>query len=83
MISKSYLLLLTKESQKPLYATRYMLDELGNLKSEGQGIQDFGTMLSIGLGQSQYFTLILQTLQQLKDLYGEVIKNKNRIAAHM
>lgn len=40
---------LTKESQKPLYATRYMLDELGNLKSEGQGIQDFGTMLSIGL----------------------------------
>lgn len=41
-----------------------MLDELGNLQSEGHGIQNFATMLSIGLGQEQQFTLILQTLQQ-------------------
>ena len=54
----------TKSNQKPLYKTRYMLDELGNLQSEGHGISGFETMLSIGLGQDQQFTLILQTLQQ-------------------
>lgn len=61
----------TKESQKPLYATQFMLDELGNLQSDGHGIDSFGTMLSIGLGQSQFFTIILQTLQQLRDVYGQ------------
>ena len=64
---------LTKENQKPLYKTRYMLDELGNLQSEGHGIPGFQTMLSIGLGQDQQFTLILQTLQQLRDVYGESV----------
>lgn len=58
---KSYL---AKSNQKPLYKTRFMLDELGNLQSEGHGIANFQTMLSIGLGQDQQFTLILQTLQQ-------------------
>ena len=61
--SQSYM---TKENQKPLYATRYMLDELGNLQNEGHGISGLSTMLSIGLGQDQRFTLILQTLQQLR-----------------
>ena len=41
---------MTKSNQKPLYKTRYMLDELGNLQSEGHGISGFETMLSIGLG---------------------------------
>ena len=50
-----------------------MLDELGNLQSEGHGIQGLQTDLSIGLGQDQQFTLILQTLQQLKDIYGESV----------
>ena len=63
----------TKENQKPLYKTRYMLDELGNLQSEGTGIAGFETMLSIGLGQGQEFTLILQTLQQLRDVYGDSV----------
>ncbi|KQU35749.1 type IV secretory system conjugative DNA transfer family protein [Rhodococcus sp. Leaf233] len=67
---KSYM---TKSTQKPLYKTRYMLDELGNLQSEGHGIAGFETMLSIGLGQEQQFTLILQTLQQLRDVYGESV----------
>ena len=67
---KSYM---TKSSQKPLYKTRFMLDELGNLQSEGHGISGFETMLSIGLGQEQQFTLILQTLQQLRDVYGESV----------
>lgn len=67
---KSYM---TKEDQKPLYKTRFMLDELGNLQSEGHGISGFETMLSIGLGQEQQFTLILQTLQQLRDVYGESV----------
>ena len=34
----------------------FMLDELGNLQSEGHGISSFQTMLSIGLG---YILLIL------------------------
>ena len=38
----------TKDNQKPLYKTRYMLDELGNLQSDGHGIAGFQTMLSIG-----------------------------------
>ena len=46
----------TKENQKPLYKTRYMLDELGNLQSDGHGIAGFQTMLSIGLGQDQQFS---------------------------
>lgn len=44
-----------------------------NLQSEGHGIAGFETMLSIGLGQEQQFTLILQTLQQLRDVYGESV----------
>lgn len=74
---------MTKSNQKPLYKTRYMLDELGNLQSEGHGISGFETMLSIGLGQEQQFTLILQTLQQLKDVYGVMILSTDRVAAHM
>lgn len=69
-VDQSYM---TKENQKPLYKTRYMLDELGNLQSEGHGISGFETMLSIGLGQEQQYTLILQTLQQLKDVYGDSV----------
>lgn len=64
---------MTKSNQKPLYKTRFMLDELGNLQSEGHGINGFETMLSIGLGQEQQFTLILQTLQQLRDVYGDSV----------
>ncbi|MFC4048385.1 type IV secretory system conjugative DNA transfer family protein [Actinomadura syzygii] len=64
---------MTKNNQKPLYRTRFMLDELGNLQSEGNGISGLETMLSIGLGQEQQFTLILQTLQQLRDVYGESV----------
>ena len=64
---------LTKANQKPLYKTRYMLDEVGNLQSDGAGIDGLQTMLSIGLGQDQYFTLILQTVQQLRELYGEAV----------
>ena len=64
---------MTKADQKPLYKTRFMLDELGNLQSEGHGIANFQTMLSIGLGQEQQFTLILQTLQQLRDVYGDSV----------
>lgn len=33
-----------------------MLDELGNLQSEGHGIQGLQTDLSIGLGQEQQFS---------------------------
>lgn len=46
---------------------------LGNLQSEGHGINSFATLLSIGLGQEQQFTIILQTLQQLRDVYGDSV----------
>ena len=69
-VDQSYM---SKDNQKPLYRTRYMLDELGNLQSGEHGIDGFETMLSIGLGQEQQFTLILQTLQQLRDVYGESV----------
>lgn len=69
-VGKSYL---TLPSQKPFYKTNYMLDEVGNLRSQGKGIPELQTKESIGLGQSQRFTLILQTLQQLKDVYGDSV----------
>lgn len=45
---------ITKDSQKPLRKTRYMLDELGNLQSDGHGISGFQTMLSIGCPSPAY-----------------------------
>lgn len=57
---KSYM---TKSNQKPLYKTRFMLDELGNLQSEGHGISGFQTMLSIGLGQEQQFSATCCTMK--------------------
>lgn len=64
---------MTKSNQKPLYKTKYILDEFGNLQSEGKGIPFLQTKESIGLGQEQQYTLILQTLQQLRDVYGDSI----------
>ena len=46
---------------------------LGNLQSDGHGIDGLETMLSIGLGQDQQFTLILQTLAQLTSVYGDSV----------
>lgn len=47
-VGESYL---TKESGKPMYKTRSVLDELGNMQFNGNGIPAFQTKLSIGLGQ--------------------------------
>lgn len=69
-VDKSYL---TLANQQPFFKTKYMLDEVGNLSSDGSGIPDIQTKESIGLAQGQQFTLILQTLQQLKDVYGDSI----------
>ena len=33
-----------------------MLDEFGNLQSDGHGISGFETLVSIGLGQEQQFS---------------------------
>lgn len=65
---------MTLPNQKPYYKTKYMLDEVGNLQSRGQGIPVLQQKMSIGLGQDQSFTLILQTLQQLIDIYGESVE---------
>lgn len=54
---------MTKSSQKPLLKTRFMLDELGNLQSDGHGISGFATMLSIGLGQDQQFSATCCTMK--------------------
>lgn len=69
-VGESYI---TKASGKPFYKTRNILDELGNMQFEGRGIPHFQTKLSIGLGQGQEYTMVLQTLQQLRDVYGESV----------
>lgn len=60
---KSYM---TKENQKPLYKTRFMLDELGNLQSDGHGIANLETMLSIGLGQEQQFSATCSYVKSMR-----------------
>lgn len=67
-VSMAYM---TKSNQKPLYITNYMLDEVGNLRSGGKGIPGLTTKESIGLGQGQRYTLVVQDLQQFKDIYGQ------------
>lgn len=67
-VENSYM---TKDNGKPLNKTMYMLDEAGNLSYQGAGIDSLTTKMSIGLAQGQQFTLILQTLQQITDIYGE------------
>lgn len=42
--------------QQPVYITMHMLDEAGNLQSEGKGIPGLQTKMSIGLGQGQYYS---------------------------
>lgn len=61
---------ITNSNQKPFYETKYMLDEFGNIQSEGKGVPMLDSKLSAGLGQSQQFTLILQALKQIDALYG-------------
>lgn len=46
----------SSEKKSEIDESRFMLDELGNLQSEGHGIADFETILSTGLGQGQQFT---------------------------
>lgn len=69
-VGESYI---TKANGKPFYKTRSILDELGNMQFAGHGISNFETKLSIGLGQGQEYTMILQTLQQLRDVYGDSV----------
>lgn len=45
-----------------------MLDELGNLQSEGHGIANLETMLSIGLGQEQQFSATSCILKRYTNL---------------
>lgn len=44
------------EKKSEIGEPRFMLDELGNLQSEGHGIEGFESMLSIVRGQAQRFT---------------------------
>jgi len=69
-VAESYI---TDETGKPHYKTRSILDEIGNMQFDGHGIPDFQTKLSIGLGQGQEYTMIVQTLQQFRDVYGESV----------
>lgn len=59
------------DTQKPDYGTRYMLEELGNLKSDGAGIQGFDSKLSIGLSANQQMTMVFQGMRQISSVYGE------------
>lgn len=69
-VAESYI---TDETGKPHYKTRSILDEIGNMQFDGHGIPDFQTKLSIGLGQGQEYTMIVQTLQQFRDVYGDSV----------
>lgn len=65
---------LVYNNQKPVVPTKYLLDEFGNIKSEGQGVPELDTKLDSGLGFEQQFTLILQSLSQLTTLYDNSVK---------
>ena len=54
-------------SQRKKRIIRYNLDELGNLCK----IPDLSTMVSDGLGKGLYFTLYIQSLSQLENIYGK------------
>lgn len=57
--------------QKPDYGTRYMLEELGNLKADGKGIPALDSKLSIGLSANQQMTMVFQGLKQVSSVYGD------------
>lgn len=59
------------KTPKPFVATKYMLDEFGNIVSNGKGIPDMKTKLSIGLSMLQQFTLVLQSYTQIDVLYSK------------
>lgn len=59
------------DTQKPDYGTRYMLEELGNLKSDGAGVQGFDSKLSIGLSANQQMTMVFQGMHQISSVYGD------------
>lgn len=69
-VAESYI---TDASGKPFFKTRSILDEIGNMHYNGNGIPDFQTKLSIGLGQGQEYTMVVQTLQQFRDVYGDSV----------
>lgn len=61
--------------QKPYTVTKYLLDEFGNMQSEGKGVPQMGEKLSAGLSAGQQFTLILQSMKQLEAIYGEAMSH--------
>ena len=59
------------DTQKPDYGTRYMLEELGNLKADGAGIPAMDSKLSIGLSANQQMTMVFQGMKQVSTVYGD------------
>lgn len=59
--------------QSPFYGTKYLLDEVGNLRANGSGIPDLITKESIGLSDKQQYTLVVQAIQQISELYSKDI----------
>lgn len=55
--------------------TKYLLDEFGNIQSEGKGIPEMDQKLSIGLGAGQEFTIVVQALTQIDSLYTQSIRD--------
>lgn len=73
--------------QKPDYGTRYMLEELGNLKSDGTGIPAMDSKLSIGLSANQQMTMVFQGMKQVSSVYGDnmydIVKDNVGIVHYM
>ena len=61
-------------NQKPLYDTKYLLDEFGNMQSEGKGVPDLDKKLTSGLSSKQQFTMVLQSMAQLEEIYGKSMR---------
>ena len=61
--------------QHPVVPTKWMMDEFGNIQSEGKGVANLDTKLDSGLTYGQQFTIILQSLSQIKTLYNSSVQN--------
>jgi len=71
----------TKSNRKPIVGTRLMLEEFGNIRSGKKGIPNLDTATSIALGQDVQITFVLQSFQQMREIYGEAVEKVIRANA--
>lgn len=67
--------ILQTADQHPYVPTKYLFDEFGNMQYNGTGVPDLAGKLTAGAGQDQQFTMVLQSMSQLKAIYKPEIAN--------